>query len=411
MSFYELFVEGDNVGWLPFDKIVKKDKNNYFKDLWNDLRSAFSSEDLNSYFYFTGNYDFNKPNKLFEIKVSLNVDLKNSNKNLKVLSKLKNRGEKKDIKYGSSQTAVRFYITGGNRGSGILKYDGDTTKQPTNDQQELATIYAIQNPKSTIEDVNNFIGYKFDNSWLKHLEESKKFRNYKMRGKKVYTDSSKIEHDATSKFASDLFKIIKGLGYKDKKDNWNPSDFWILNKSSNEILRELKQSKSIQQFNDIMKKLFEDVSLVGVSLKKINKSIKIDIVDPSNRPVKDFTLKSIDYKYGQENFFVETDEGFKIRVGKTAKSGSKSIYYEGRMQGSKVQLGAISRIQLIKEFSKYGYNILDWEQDPKLSKPDILELHKKALNRIIKEDKRFLEDMYYLAMKQSKESSIYLKVH
>jgi len=395
------------VGWLPFNKIIKKDKNNNFRGLWSDLREAFSDEVLNTYFYFTSEYDFSNSSRIFIINISTKVSLKDTS--FKQLSKLEIRGDYQNLKYGDN--TVRFRITGGNRGSGILKYDGDTSKPPTNDQQELATVYAIQNPKASIQDINNFIEYKFDSSWIHHLEESKKLREYKVNGKKIYSQNSKIEHDATSKFAKDLFKILRELGYKDLKDNWNPSDFWILNRLGDEILEELRVSKSISQFNNKMKSLFEDASLVGASLKKINQEAQFDIVDPKNRKPMKISLKSISYNYGQENFFVETEEGFRIRVGKTAKSGSKKIYYEGRMQGSKVQLGAISRAQLIKEFLNHGYNIVQWEENSELTKADILELHVDALNKIIKKDKNFLEDMYYLAMKQSKESSIYLKLH
>ena len=404
--FLELFTEGKEImGWLPYNKIVKKDKKGYFKPLWDDLKRSFSIEDLNTYFYFTGNYNFEKPTKQFLIKISTNaeIDSKKLAPKLKSLKSLKKRGDTATVEYAAP---VKFQVTGGNRGSGVLKYIGDTSRNPSNNEQELATIYAILNPKATIQEINAAIGFQFDDSWARHFEESKKLRKTK-----YLKPSSIIEHDATSPFASSLFKILKSLGYTDSKDNWNPSDFWILNDTPQKILRYLKESKSIAEFNDKMKELFEKNKLVGVSLKKINKAGKIEIIDPSNRELKKFALKSIDYKYGQENFFIETKEGFRVRVGKTAKSGSKTIYYEGRMAGSKVQLGGISRNQLIKIFNEHGYDILSWEKDPSLTKPDILELHVKALKDIIKRDKDFLTDLYYLAMKQSKESSIYLKLH
>jgi hypothetical protein len=405
MTFLKLFTEGENVGWLPYNKIVKKDKKGNLKPLWDDLKRSFSIMDLNNYFYFTGSYNFSNPKSQYLIKISTNADINSKQlaPNLKSLKSLKKRGDNTSVNY---EVKVKFQITGGNRGSGVLKYDGDTTKNPSNNQQELATIYAIMNPKSTIQDINAAIDFQFDDSWANHFQESKKLKDTK-----YITNKTIIEHDTTSSFASRLFKGIKKLGYTDSKDNWNPSDFWILNDTPNNILKYLEESKSISQFNDRMKELFNKNKLVGVSLKKINKTAKINIVDPTNREPKNFTLKSIDYKYGQENFFIETKEGFRVRVGKTAKSGSKSIYYEGRMKGSKVQLGGISRAQLVKAFNEHGYDILSWEKDPNLTKPDILEMHVQALKYIIKKDKDFLTDLYYLAMKQSKESSIYLKLH
>jgi len=379
------------MGWIPFDKAVKKDKTKILSPLWEDLSTKYNKDILNNYFYFPSSYNYSNPKNLMEIKISSNIDLNNK--------KLKKRGDTLTINVNDIK--IRFKITGGSRGSGTLTYIGQISKNPSNNQQELATIYAIQNPKSDIIEISDKINFQFDDSWGYHFNESKKLRNTK-----YFKNTSKIEHDATSQFASKLFNNFKSLGYKDRKDNWNPSDFWILNKSTQYIIKYLKDSETIYEYNDKMKELFNNNILIGVSLKKIGlgKNVKFEVVDPSNRKIINYTFDKIDYKPGDTNFILKTKEGFNIRVGYKSASGSTKIYFEGRMKGSNVQLGAISKIEIAKYFDIY-----DIEKGPDRTS-NLLETIKN-IEDVIKKDKTFLTEMYYLAMKQSKDSSIYLKMH
>jgi len=379
------------MGWIPFDKAVKKDKNKILLPLWTSLAAQYSDEILNHYFYFPSAYNYSRPKNLMVIKISSNIDLNHK--------KLKKRGD--TLTVDANGIKIRFKITGGSRGSGTLTYIGGASKNPSNNQQEQATIYAIQHPKADIIEISDKIGFQFDDLWGYHFSESKKFRDTK-----YYKNTSTIEHDATSQFASKLFNNFKKLGYKDRKDNWNPSDFWVLNKSAQYITRYLSTANTIYEYNDKMKKLFNDNILIGVSLKKIalGKIVKFDVVDPANREVVNYTFDKIDYTPGDTNFILKTKEGFNIRVGYKSSSGSTKIYFEGRMKGTKVQLGAISKIEIAKYFDIY-----DIEKGPDRSNNLLKTI--QNMENIIKKDKTFLNEMYYLAMKQSKDSSIYLKMH
>lgn len=397
--------------WINFDKIQKKDKNKVLDDFWSALSKSFDKKILNTYFFFDNNYNFNSKTQL-TISVSMNISIKDIIKSGSDLKELEKLSKTNDIVIDKYSKKIKFRVTGGNRGNGILKYVGEVSKQPSNDQQEIATIYAIQHKLCDLICINKKIGFEFDDFWGYHFSESRKLSDYKINNKKIIRTGTKILHDATNVNAKKIFKLCREAGYKDSKDNWNPADFWIHNINISTILDNLKVD-NITKFNDKMKEMFVKGDLVGVSLKKIEKGqvAKIDIVDPSNREVIDYNYLKTDYKNGSTNFIIKTKEGFNIRAGYKASSGSRKVYFEGRMAGTKVQLGAISKIQIVNIIKKKtGTDITSIENDETLDRDEIIK-EIMELSIEVAKDKELLQDLYYLAMKQSKESSIYLKLH
>jgi len=398
--------------WVPYSKIVKSDKDNILEDFWKELDKSFDNDILNHYFFFQYNYNF-KSNSQLVISVSMNISIKDIIKSASNLKELKKLTKAKDIIIKKYNKNIKFRVTGGNRGNGILKYIGEISKQPSNDQQELATIYAIENKTSDLAEISDKIGFMFDGYWGYHFSESLKLNDYKIKNKSIIRSNSTILHDATNNSAKKLFRMIKSIGYADSKDNWNPSDFWICNKGCNAIIKKLSTIESIPEYNDEMKRMFLSGDLVGVSLKKIEKgsTAEIDIVDPSNRKIVNYTYNHTDYKDGATNFIIKSKEGFNIRAGYKSSAGARNVYFEGRMAGTKVQLGAISKIQvvnIIKE--KTGTDIRTIEKDKNKTRDDILQEIMKLTIETLK-DEDTMQEMYYLSMKQSKDSSIYLKLH
>jgi hypothetical protein len=395
-----------------------KTKNEFFVNLFKLINEKFGKENVEKYFYYPDSYNFsNGLVKKLQIKISKDFNITKIKAPFDVLKSLKtSTGKTIDF---NQKSKIEFYMTGGRNGSGKLPIKGEVTRSPKTEQQESGTIFCIEyylkNKKMpSLEKINKKIGFEFDSDYYLSFREQVKA----CEDSKMINNKSKIFLDSASKGDhSELFKNLKKLGYNDKKDNWNPADIWVFNVRKTEIYNELKIASSVNEYNDIIKRLFEEKKLIGISLKKISKKGKFEIVDPTKRETIQFTLKNIDYKNGQANFMINSKENFIIRAG--FKAGAGKIYYEGKMQGTKVQLGAISKIY-ISEYIKnvVKEDIIEFEKDWKKSKLPIEEknneLIKKSIDVIVdvmKKDKDFLKNMYYSAMKQMDTSSIYLKIY
>jgi len=53
-------------------------------------------------------------------------------------------------------------------------------------------------------------------------------------------------------FMDFITQRIKTFGFS-QKDAWNPADVWLIKNST--VIQDLKEAKSIQELNDIMKKI------------------------------------------------------------------------------------------------------------------------------------------------------------
>ena len=75
-------------------------------------------------------------------------------------------------------------------------------------------------------------------------------------------------------FISDLIKDNFGIS---KKDNWNPADIWGVVGDSKQVIKTLektvfgsKDSQTISQLNAVMRGMYKEKKLVGISLKKVS---------------------------------------------------------------------------------------------------------------------------------------------
>jgi len=72
------------------------------------------------------------------------------------------------------------------------------------------------------------------------------------------------------KFITDLIKKKFGIS---QKDTWNPADIWIVNGNQSSIEQTIKnkvegKNQTIRQLNGVLRKMFEDEVVMGISLKK-----------------------------------------------------------------------------------------------------------------------------------------------
>jgi len=395
-----------------------KTKNTFFKKFFAMINKEFGKANVEKYFYYPDNYDFNKGLvKKLQIKISKDLDISKSKKPFDTLKGLKSSSGK-DMDFGE-KSKINFHITGGKNGSGKLPIKGESVKSPTTAQQEMGTIFCIETfldskKFPTLDDISDEIGFIFDPDYYHSFKEQVQAV---VKSKTAKNASNIFLDSASSGSHSNIFKKLKKLGYKDKKDNWNPADIWIFNDTKGNIEKTLDEASSVNEFNDAIKSLFQSNKLIGASLKKISKVGNHTVVDPSKREPITFTFKDIDYKQGQSNFMINSKEGFIIRAG--FKAGAGKVYYEGKMAKAKVQLGAISKIYITDYIKKaLGNDIMELEAEWKTSQfPDetrngiLLEKSIQNIEAIVKKDKDFLKNMYYSSMKQMDTSSIYLKIY
>lgn len=110
-------------------------------------------------------------------------------------------------------------------------------------------------------------------------EDPEWLQGYYAQQKKMLEEFSRADFDEFNReggfmdYISDL--VAKKYGVR-KKDTWNPADIWLV-KNESQIIRSIEKAtegtsatQSILELNAIMRSLFQQRKLVGISLKKIS---------------------------------------------------------------------------------------------------------------------------------------------
>ena len=132
------------------------------------------------------------------------------------------------------------------------------------------------------------------NSWLGHFK-----RQYEFIDKDTTLKNGTYNVFDYDYFMDKIVAFIKGgaqVGIKkhigtwpfwqggkiSKKDSWNPADIWLLSSTgdANAVLKDLKENgSSIQKVNAILKLAYKNRQVVGISLKKVGKTVKYEEVN------------------------------------------------------------------------------------------------------------------------------------
>ena len=73
------------------------------------------------------------------------------------------------------------------------------------------------------------------------------------------------------------FGRVKGQTNLSSEDKWNPADIWMVQKSAmEEVKKHLDRENTIDCLNNALLQRFNDKSLIGISLKKIEGTARMD---------------------------------------------------------------------------------------------------------------------------------------
>ena len=227
-------------------------------------------------------------------------------------------------------------------------------------------------------------------SWLMSSYAQQKVLLKKVQPSKM----SKFDHSGSNSFMDFITNLClknfnKQLGLGGKKDSWNPADIWIVNGSQTQIENELKKSvTTIHELNSVLRQMYYDKRVMGISLKKTGKVAYYEEVnlDESNlipntkdynfpAPMKAFTanfkIPSNDDMFTQDVKISIEGEGktfvFQIKANSSDAKGGSNLKFEPTAKGSgtarlgKAPVDKVTKI-LKDEFSKTFVN--DYKKYP-----------------------------------------------
>ena len=221
-------------------------------------------------------------------------------------------------------------------------------------------------------------------SWLMSYYAQQKVLLKKVQPSKM----SKFDHSGSNSFMDFITNLClknfnKQLGLGGKKDSWNPADIWIVNGSQAKIKQELEKSvTTIHELNSVLRQMYYDKRVMGISLKKTGKIAYYEEVnlDESNlipntkdynfpAPMKAFTanfkIESGDDMFTQDVKISIDGEGktfvFQIKANSSDDVGGSNLKFEPTAKGSgtarlgKAPVDKVTKI-LKDEFSKTFVN-------------------------------------------------------
>tara|TARA_Y100000996_G_scaffold404672_1_gene379011 strand:+ start:71 stop:1474 length:1404 start_codon:yes stop_codon:yes gene_type:complete len=177
------------------------------------------------------------------------------------------------------------------------------------------------------------------------------------------------------------FKRVKGQTNLSSEDKWNPADIWMVKESEMaEIKKHLDGESTIDCLNNALLQRFNDGSLIGISLKKIEGDAKMDIKNNQPASVRKANEKAKFVKYdltftSSMDVYLYYGSGTFEKFQARNFGGSTKGDWKLELKGRSAAQGKIQGTVLIELLKNAGFTnisqfkIPTWaESDPKANK-------------------------------------------
>ena len=311
--------------------------------------------------------------KTSEIKTFLHaVDIQNE---LLVKTTLMEGSGFKEIFNGRRWTQIEKGQFTGKGGDGIGAADAKSTMM-----QEKASLFAIQKgiEANGYSDKEKF--YKLYRTEMMHIYpdmnedwENTFFQQQVTAVREL--GKSKFDHYSRDEgFMEWITKFVKDKYNITKKDSWNPADIWLIHDYEN-VKRLLKQKilddvTPIQEFNAILRDMWYEKKIIGISLKKMSGKVAkwelvnlkdMDMFDDDTYTFKldemicDLSTKGNDFKTSDTKIRVKSKNqsiNFQIRQNSTGMSNLKIEATDP--SATSARLGKAPLDMVAKVFNEFG---------------------------------------------------------
>lgn len=168
--------------------------------------------------------------------------------------------------------------------AGLGKPDAKTTKM-----QELASAWVMRRAIKDNYNYKTWEDIRFDPKFKELVkiypdvdnndDWVRGFFAQQERMLKEFSGASFDEFNRDGGFMDYITKMVSNKFGINPKDTWNPADIWLIKNESqvrreiNETLSNSKASATVAELNAVLRKLYHDRRVVGISLKKISGNI------------------------------------------------------------------------------------------------------------------------------------------
>tara|TARA_R100000030_G_scaffold99372_1_gene90399 strand:+ start:63 stop:1451 length:1389 start_codon:yes stop_codon:yes gene_type:complete len=310
---------------------------------------------------------------------------------LELSSKIHEMLDRKRIKYssavksGSGFPATIFVVNGDKVKGAMLQYKEPRKKAAdakTTAMQEKASTFVFErvlkdnitwpSVEAMMKDKTTMNGIKkvypsvefewLEVFWKQHVTMFKEFSNFQWHI---------FDHSGTGSFMDYITDVIvKKFGIS-KKDNWDPADMWLIKGSVKKITDIIdatidgsKGSQTIEELNTVMRSLYKERKLVGVSLKKVSGSqakweefnvreLTLDEIDDYNFP--DIETKIMLTERMTQDSVVKLTrrgKGYKFQIKANNSTGFSNLKWEATQIGAGAARGGKAQVDLVVQLLK-----------------------------------------------------------
>lgn len=218
--------------------------------------------------------------------------------------KLKGRRDKSPVVQRRVSSAGAVVFDKGPYSGLMVGVKPDTSKGLTTDEQEtlagifLATIMHKPTTNFDLSDLKNFgdkntsskfqieqLYEKAGKGWINSSTVIAKTFYPNIRGKKL-----QVHQRSRSRFVDNISSaaatLIKDSGKRLQLDKWNPADIWLVDRTLEGT--DFKKFGSIIDLNTFLLEQFAKKNIIGVSLKQVGKTAKVEIFNKDKRPAIEY---------------------------------------------------------------------------------------------------------------------------
>ena len=191
-----------------------------------------------------------------------------------------------------------------------------------------------------------------DEEWIQGY-----FKQYRRLLQEFGKNTNRVfDHSGTNSFMEFITQVVRKNFGVSKKDNWNPADIWMIKGSRTKLVNDIetavygsKDSQTIEQLNAMLRGMYKERRVVGISLKKI--SGQQAYWEEYN--VEQLTTEEVEeYRFPVTRILIDLGKDFT----KSKKGQDTSVFLEGNNHEFKFQ---------IKANTSTEFSGLKWEATPK----------------------------------------------